>query len=188
MARQAALLLLVVNGYEIPSYAVNNDFYRQALELRVPRGEGEAIYSAMGGVDKRRFSQHKDLLKLCDEAMELADRHQLDERTLRHVISLPCEEQFEMIQQIIQFDLTSRQVETILAQGQTAEVDSPDDDIPAFMLRFVRSFIRDADKFNPDMLWNAIYREQGDSHMTSAYLQRLAQVALAAAEKYSEER
>jgi len=48
MARQAALLLLAVNEYEIPDYAVNNDFYRQALDLRIPRCSGEAIYSAMG--------------------------------------------------------------------------------------------------------------------------------------------
>lgn len=33
LARQAALLLLTVHGDEIPAYAVENDFYRQALEL-----------------------------------------------------------------------------------------------------------------------------------------------------------
>ena len=33
LARQAALLLLTVHGYEIPAYAVSNDFYRQALDL-----------------------------------------------------------------------------------------------------------------------------------------------------------
>ena len=79
MARQAALLLLAVNGFEIPNYAVTNDFYRQALDLRIPRGEASAIYAAMGGIDKRRFSQHKNLLNLCDEALDLADRHLLDE-------------------------------------------------------------------------------------------------------------
>ena len=56
MARQAALLLLTVNGYEIPAYAVTNDFYRQALELRIPRGAAQEIYAAMGGVDKVYFS------------------------------------------------------------------------------------------------------------------------------------
>ena len=35
MARQAALLLLTVHGYEIPAYAVGNDFYRQALDSRL---------------------------------------------------------------------------------------------------------------------------------------------------------
>jgi len=34
MARQAALLLLSVHGYEMPDYAVENDFYRQALVLQ----------------------------------------------------------------------------------------------------------------------------------------------------------
>ena len=33
MARQSALLVLTVHGYEIPSHAVSNDFYRQALDL-----------------------------------------------------------------------------------------------------------------------------------------------------------
>ncbi|MCA9891165.1 MAG: hypothetical protein KC546_22465, partial [Anaerolineae bacterium] len=32
LARQAALLLLAVHDYELPDYAVNNDFYRQALD------------------------------------------------------------------------------------------------------------------------------------------------------------
>jgi hypothetical protein len=33
MARQAALLLLTVHGYEIPASAVTNDFYRESLDL-----------------------------------------------------------------------------------------------------------------------------------------------------------
>ena len=40
LARQAALLLLTVHGYEIPAYAVEHDFYRQALELDL-RGKRE---------------------------------------------------------------------------------------------------------------------------------------------------
>jgi hypothetical protein len=62
MARQAALLLLTVNGCEIPNYAITNDFYRQALDLRIPRGAAEPIYAAMGGAGRMRFSQFKALL------------------------------------------------------------------------------------------------------------------------------
>ena len=40
MARQAALLLLTVHGYEIPDGPVSNDFYRQALDLDL-RGKRE---------------------------------------------------------------------------------------------------------------------------------------------------
>lgn len=52
MARQAALLLLHVHGYEMPDGPVPPDYYRQALDLRIARGESEQIYSAMGGVTK----------------------------------------------------------------------------------------------------------------------------------------
>jgi hypothetical protein len=188
MARQAALLLLTVNSYEIPNYAVTNEFYRQALELRIPRGAGEAIYSAMGGIDKRRFGQFKDLLKLCDDAIELADRHQLDERTLRHVVCLSFEDQVEMIQQIIQFGLTSRQVESIVTQEPQHTETTIEDDVPAYATKLARIFLKDVDKFNPDLLWSAVFREQGDPHMASAYLKRLGQMALAAASKHSDER
>jgi hypothetical protein len=40
LARQAALLLLTVHGYQIPDAAMPNDFYRQALELDL-RGKRE---------------------------------------------------------------------------------------------------------------------------------------------------
>src|SRR5215207_1178830 len=93
MARQAALLLLTIHGYEIPSHAVANDFYRQALELdlRGKREHTDVILSAMGGIGKMHFSHYKALLKLSDEALELADRHNLDEKKLRYVLPLPQE-------------------------------------------------------------------------------------------------
>ena len=117
MARQAALLLLTVHEYEIPLHAVNNDFYRQALELRIPRGHAETVYSAMGSITKQRFNQHKDLLRLSDEALELADRHDLDEYTLRPVLQLPEEAHAEMVQHIVQFNLSGRQVRDIIERG-----------------------------------------------------------------------
>ena len=70
LARQAALLLLTVHGYEIPAYAVGNDFYRQALDLdlRSKREYTDAILSAMGGIKRGQFSHLKILLRLSDEA------------------------------------------------------------------------------------------------------------------------
>jgi len=120
MARQAALLLLTVHGYEIPLQAVDNDFYRQALELdlRGKREYTEAILNAMGGIDKGRFYQYKRLLQLSDEALELADRHDLDEFRLRCLLQLQPEDQAEMIQQIIRFNLSGRQVKQICERGE----------------------------------------------------------------------
>jgi hypothetical protein len=86
LARQAALLLLTVHGYEIPAYAVGNDFYRQALDLdlRTKQEHSADILAAMGGISRMHFSQFKSLLYLSDEAMELADRYAIEEGKLRH--------------------------------------------------------------------------------------------------------
>lgn len=54
MARQAALLLLTIHDYEIPTVPVSNDFYRQALDLDL-RGKWEyteTILAAMGGIKR----------------------------------------------------------------------------------------------------------------------------------------
>ena len=50
MARQAALLMLTIHGYEIPSDAVTYDFYRQALELSLQSKQefSTQLLSAMG--------------------------------------------------------------------------------------------------------------------------------------------
>src|SRR5579859_3046443 len=84
MARQAALLLLSVHDVEIPDYPVDNDFYRQALsiDLHNKREFTETVLSAMGGISKMHFSHYKNLLKLSDDALELADRCGIEEKKL----------------------------------------------------------------------------------------------------------
>jgi hypothetical protein len=125
MARQAALLLLYVHGYEMPTGAVPADFYRHALEidLRSKREYTVGILSAMGGISKHQFHRFKALLQLSEEAIELADRVNLDEGTLRYVVKLPQEEHLEMIRHIIEFNLTVKQVKDICEQDiSTSEV------------------------------------------------------------------
>jgi hypothetical protein len=141
MARQAALLLLTVHGYEIPATAVPNDFYRRALELdlRGKREYTEAILTAMGGIDKGHLYHYKMLLRLSDEALEMADRHNIDEFRLRPVLQLPQEVQGEMVQQIIQFNLTGRQVQEICSKGFDAEIDSNSVIISPPVKQFVKS-------------------------------------------------
>ena len=94
---------------------MNNDFYRQALDLdlRSKREYTEAILSAMGGIDKGHFWHFKALLNLSDEAMELADRHSIDEKKLRYVLTLPPDFHGEIVRQIIDFNLSSAQVKAL---------------------------------------------------------------------------
>ena len=112
MARQAALLLLYVHGYEMPIGPVPADFYRQVLDLTL-RGKREyttEILSAMGGINRKQFSRYKALLRLSDEAFELADRHNIDEYILRQILDMPGEDHVEIVRHVINFGLTAKQV------------------------------------------------------------------------------
>ncbi len=128
MARQAALLILTVHGIEKPEGPASNDFYRQALELdlRDKREFTTAVLSAMGGISKVHFRHFKALLQLSDEAMELADRHNIDEKKLRYVAPLPPENHAEVVRQIISFNLTSAQVKQLCEQDVNDEPSTPE--------------------------------------------------------------
>jgi len=141
MARQAALLLLTVHGYEIPLHAVDNDFYRQALELdlRGKREYTEAILNAMGGITRSYFSYYKSLLRLSDEALELADRHQIDAKKLRYVVSVDEEAHVELIRQIVDFDLTSKQVRQLIDSNSLPKDENSPPNLSNHSLRFAKT-------------------------------------------------
>jgi hypothetical protein len=169
MARQAALLLLIVRGYEIPDGPVSNDFYRQALELDL-RGKREytaAILAAMGGIDKRRFGQYKWLLALSDEALELADRHNIDEFRLRPVLRLALDVQAEMIQQIIQFNLTGRQVAEMCEKGLDESDPVEEAPLPPHVKRFVK-FIQQIENSDEEDLARGLLNEEKSVSMAHA--------------------
>lgn len=123
MARQVALLVLTVHGYEIPYAAVTNDFYRQALELDLRSKQeftGE-ILSAMGGISRMHLSRYKALLKLSDEAMDMADRYNIEEGKLRHIVTLAAEYHAELVRQVVDLNLTSKQIKEICETGGVEE-------------------------------------------------------------------
>jgi hypothetical protein len=184
MARQAALLLLTVHGYEIPATAVPNDFYRQALELdlRGKREYTDTILSAMGGIDKRRFHQYKYLLRLSDEAMELADRHDIDEKKLRYVVTLPAELHDEIVRQIIDMNLTSKQVKDICEGGSDDHQTNDDEQLPSQALRLAR-IAQISMKTTPEDLARALLKQEGDSSLARARLQAMRKL-LSDAERY----
>ena len=172
MARQAALLLLTVHSYEIPAYAVNNDFYRLALDLdlRGKREYTETIMSAMGGIGKMHFSHYKALLKLSDEALELADRHNVDEKKLRYVLQLPQEYHAEIVRQIIDFNLSSKQVKELCeSDGMTVSEDDPQDKIPAAALKLAK-VAQATNTTSPQDLARALLHQEGDVDLARARL------------------
>jgi hypothetical protein len=189
MARQAALLLLTIHGYEIPSQAVSNDFYRQALELdlRGKREYTEAILSAMGGIKKAHFSEIKALLKLSDEAIELADRHAIEEKRLRPLVNLPQEFHTEIVRQIIDFNLTSKQVKQ-LCEGDGLDKGDQDDDgeqLPAPAVKMAK-ITATSNVTSAQDLARAMMLQEGDVNLALARLQAMRKL-LTEAERYLSE-
>jgi len=186
MARQAALLLMTVHGYEIPAEPVNNDFYRQALDLdlRGKREYTEAVLSAMGGIKKAHFSEIKALLKLSDEALELADRHNIEEKKLRYVVMLQQEFHLELVRQIIDFNLTSKQVKE-LCEGNGLDLQNASDDLkhlPASALKMAK-ITRASTEISAQDLAQAMIDQEKDVHLALARLQAMQRL-LAEAERY----
>jgi hypothetical protein len=122
IARQLATLLL--NLYDIsPDYArpISNDWYRQALRYRVPRGEGANLRAALGGIERSQFSRIQALLRLPDLVWELADRHRLEEKRLRYVLRVEDEAlQLQLVRVMIEKDLSAERVQQIVESGHLA--------------------------------------------------------------------
>ena len=117
------------------------------------------------------FSRYKSLLKLSDEALELADRYILEEGVLRYVLRLPTEAHSEMIQQIVQFNLSVKQVKEICEQGDT---DTNDDDYkpnPSDM-RLIK-VMRSIDTQTPHELAQVLLREEKTVHLARARIQNM---------------
>jgi hypothetical protein len=182
MARQAALLLLTVHGYQIPDAAVPNDFYRQALELdlRGKREYTEAILSAMGGLNKSQFSRLKALLTLSDEAMELADRYNIEEYKLRYVVTVSSEYHAEIVRQIIDFNLTSKQVKELCqGDGLDAEDNEHLEKLPPAAVKMAK-VTHSVTTTSPQDFVLALIQQEGDPAIALARLQAMRKLVMEA--------
>ena len=178
MARQAALLLLYVHGCEIPNGPVTHDFYRQALELdlRSKREYTADILSAMGGIKKSHFSTIKALLSLSDEALEIADRHNIEVGKLRHVITLAPEFHMEVVQQIVDFNLTSKQVRDLCqADGVETSEDNPLEKLSASAIKIAR-VAQSINTTSAQDLAQALIAQEGNRTVALARLQAFRQL------------
>jgi hypothetical protein len=185
LARQAALLLLTVHGYEIPAYVVDNNFYRQALELdlRGKREYTDAVLNAMGGMGKMQFSQYKSLLKLSDEAIELADRYHIEEYRLRPVLTVAAEYHAEIVRQIIDFNLSAKQIKELCDSG---DVDQGEDDERKDLSPSAMKIAKVAQSIqvtSAQELARAIMLQEGDAAVAKARLQALRRL-ITEAERY----
>ena len=119
LARQLATLLLDLHEIE-PDYehAITNDWYRQALNYRVPRGEGANLRAALGGIERSQFSRIQSLLRLPDPVWELADRHRIEEKKLRFVLKLDDQAaQVQIVRTMIEQSWSAERVRQAVESG-----------------------------------------------------------------------
>lgn len=74
VARQLALLLMALNEMAIsPPAQVNQSWYAQAADLRVPYGQGDQVALMLGLPNNRMLNRYRDLLKLPGVVWNWAD-------------------------------------------------------------------------------------------------------------------
>jgi hypothetical protein len=179
MARQAALLLLAIHGYELSTYVVNNDFYRQALNLSLQSKQEYSmqLLSAMGGISRVHFSRYKALLKLSDEAMELADRYNIEEGKLRYIIALAPEYHLELVRQVVDLNLTSRQIKEICETGdlQQESNSQANETIPKPALQMAKAARNSAATSGQDFA-RALLQQDQNIHLARAHIETMRRI------------
>ena len=124
LARQLATLLLDLHDIH-PDYTrpIPNDWYRQALNYRVPRGSGSALRAALGGIERAQFSRLQALLRLSDTVWELSDRYRLEEKRLRYVLKVQDESlQVKLVRLIVEKNLSADRIQNLVESGKLAQL------------------------------------------------------------------
>jgi len=172
LARQVATLLLDL--YDIhPDYSrpIPNDWYRQALHYRVPRGQGAALRAALGGIERSQFNRLQALLALPDSVWELADRYRLEEKRLRYVLKVQDEAlQVQLVRMIVDRNLSAERVQRLVESGEltswftqygwAAERDSAEDILSERVASRWFTLARQVPRANLEMVVNEWLRRQ----------------------------
>lgn len=133
------------------------------------------MYSALGGISKTQFSKHKALLKLCDEATEMADRHNLEASLLDGLTQLNPEDQVELIQQIVRLGLTQKQIRDIIQKGcvNATNFEDESEPLPKSVIQIARLALKPDERFDPGTLARALVDMERDKGVAKARLKAL---------------
>ena len=120
------------------------------------------------------FSHYKALLRLSDDAMEMADRHAVDEKKLRYVAALPTEMQSELMQQIIALKLSSKQIQEICNAEEKTE-DEQTEHISAKALKVAR-VLQSVAATSPKDVARALLQQEQNVTLAHARFQTMRQL------------
>lgn len=122
----------------------------------------------MGGISRVHFSRYKSLLRLSDEAWELADKHNLEEWKLRYVLNLPTDAHAEMVKHIIEFNLTGRQIRELCAEGLDKDEESKNIPPVDKQLTKFAATMRKINNYDLIQMADVLLEQEEDVHMASA--------------------
>lgn len=106
--------------------------------------------------------------------MELADRHDIDEKKLRYVITLPVDFHAEIVRQIVDFNLTSKQVRE-LCSGEELDAENRNDEVeplPASAVKLAK-IAQASNSTSAQDFAQALMRQEGDVNLARARLQAM---------------
>ena len=106
----ASLILIFQEKYPDPNAANEMDYYRQALDGRLPHGIWPELERIVGFA-RPHLVRHLQILNLSDELLYLASLYRVEERRLRVIVAAPKQQQRELLLAAIEEQLSSEDLE-----------------------------------------------------------------------------
>ena len=120
-AREIASLILAAMSVDPDPNESDYVYYRKAAEIQ--RIDGEVWESVMQIIPLQReiLKRLLNLLRMPEEALVMADKYEIPERSLREVLQLPESQQVGMVIRIIEEGYTSEDIQVIRQQPKRSQ-------------------------------------------------------------------
>ncbi len=117
IAKAVASLILGFQNIEPAEGQRDWEYYRQALEVRVPRGIWPEIQNIIK-LDRSYLYRHLQILGLDDELLYWASVYRLDERHLREILAAPRDLQRDMMVAAVEGGMTHAELASAAASAE----------------------------------------------------------------------
>ncbi|HLO16394.1 MAG TPA: hypothetical protein VK206_16300, partial [Anaerolineales bacterium] len=116
----ASLILIFQERYPDPNAENEMDYYRQALNGRLPHGIWPELERIVGFA-RPHLVRHLQILKLSDELLYLASLYRVEERRLRVIVAAPKHQQRELLLSAIEEKLSSDEIERAVEEKSKSD-------------------------------------------------------------------
>ena len=114
----ASLILIFQEKYPDPNAENELDYYRQALDGRLPHGIWPELERIVGFA-RPHLVRHLQILNLSDELLYLASLYRVEERRLRVIVAAPKKQHRDLLLAAIEEQLSSADLERTVQETKT---------------------------------------------------------------------